>query len=138
MTEQYPMSKSDLYSSDSSSENEIDDLIHHNLRPNASIELPFRMENFITVENMPVPQRRKDIRPLSMSNCKKCNQIRTNPRFRPSSFHCFNELSNVRNVFQSNNDDDDDDNKLSEDQMSFYKPSFPKNRRRFRYKNHTR
>lgn len=134
--EQYPMAKSDLYSSDSSDssfENEIDDLNYHNLRPKTAIKLPFQMENFITIENVPIAQRRTDIiRPHSMTNCKKCNQIRTNPRFRPSTFHCYNELSNVRNVFASNDDE------LSEDQVSFYKPSYPKNRRRFRHKNQTR
>lgn len=125
----YRMSNSDLFSSDSSSENGIDDHIYRNLQP-------FRMENFITDEIMPISQYRRHIdirRPQSMTNCKKCSQIRTNPRFRPSSYQCYGKSSNERNLFESNDDES------SDDQISFQKPSFSKIRqRRFRYKNHTR
>lgn len=137
VSEQSSMPKPDLFGSDSSFNNDAGDIVYHDLRQNAAINEPFGIDNnFMAIENIPISQRRIDIRPHSMINCKKCNQIRTNPRFRPSSFNCYNQLSNVQNMFQSHYDDDIDES--SDDQVSFYKPSFPKNRRRFRYKNHAR
>lgn len=134
MSGKYSIPKSNSYSSDSSFDNDTGDIVYHDLRQKVPIKIPFRMDNSIIVENVPVLERRVDIRPHSLINCKKCNQIRTNPRFRPSSYHCYNELSKVQSIFHSNDAHDES----SEDQVSFYKPSFPKNRRRFRYKNHAR
>lgn len=135
ISEQYPISKSNSYISDTGFDNHTGDIVYRDLRQRVPIQIPFRMDRFHTVENEPVSQRYGTIRPHSLINCKKCNQIRTNPRFRPTSFHCYSELSNAPNIIFHSNDDDDES---SEDQMSFNKPSFPKSRRRVRYKNHAR
>lgn len=123
LSEHYLMPRAELCSSDSSLSNDTGDLIYHDSRQIDTIQMPFQMNQFIPVETVPVPQ----LRPNSLANCKKCNQIRTNPRFRPTSFQ-----SNMRSSFLSNDYNDDESSK--EDQVSFQKPSFPKNRRRFRHR----
>lgn len=134
MSEQYSMPKSNSqYSHSSDSSVSSVDVVYHELRQNVPIQIPFRMNSFMPAENVPVSQRRVHIRPNSMANCIKCNQIRTNPRFRPSSFQ-----SDMQSKFLFSNGGGDDDDESSEDQVSFQKPSFPKNRRRFRYRNHAR
>lgn len=124
LSEHYLMPKAELCSSDSSLSNDTGDFIY--IRQNDAIQMPFRMNQFIPVETLPLPQ----LRPNSLANCKKCNQIRTNPRFRPTSFQ-----STMRSSFLSN---DYNDESSEEDQVSFQKPSFPKNRRRFRHRDHAR
>lgn len=132
MLERYPMSNSDLFSSDSSYEDEIFDLVYRNMRPKPPpVKHPFRVENF-TNESVPISRRPPNIRPQSIANCIKCNQIRTNPRFRPSSFHSYGKLLNDQKSILS--DDESSDDQL----MNAYQRPFPKNRRRPRHKMHPR
>ena len=126
LMERYPMTNSDLFSSDEeSSEDNVSDLIYRNLRFKSPMELPFRMDNF--VDGMPV--RHLENRPQSISACSKCNQIRTNPRFRPSSFHCYGKLQNDHRIYDS------DDDESSEDELKVLeRKSFSNKRRRSRLK----
>lgn len=104
MLERYPMTNSDLFSSEDSSEDDLADLFYRNLRFKSPMELPFRMDNFI--DGVPISSRPSEIhRPQSISTCVKCNQIRTNPRFRPSSFHCYGKLQSEQRVCESDSDD---------------------------------
>lgn len=130
MLERYPMSNSDLFSSDSSCEDEIADLVYRNLRLKASMKLPFRMENYVD-ESMPISRHPPDFRPQSVADCSKCNKIRTNPRFRPSSFHSYGKLLNEQKMFAS-------DDESSDDQVNAYRRPFPKHRRRSRLKTQAR
>lgn len=131
--ERYPMSNSDLFISDSSSEDDVRDLIYRNFQFTKSIEPPFRTTNEI---HSPNNQRRPpDIQPHSMiHSCTKCNRIRTNPNFRYSSAYCRSK----RNMdFRIKSDGNNDDTTEDEDTL---KPrrSFPHNRRRVRPKSHLR
>lgn len=127
MLERYPMSNSDLFSSaDDSSDDDISDLIYRNLRFKSPMELPFRMDNF--VDGVPVSCRPTENRPKSVSACAKCNQIRTNPRFRPSSFHCYGKLQSELRFCESDSDSSEDDIKVSQ------RKSFSNKRRRPRTK----
>lgn len=132
MLERYPMSNSDLFSSDSSYEDEIIDLVYRNMRLKPPpVKHPFRVENF-TNESLPISRHPPDIRPQSIANCIKCNQIRTNPRCRPSSFHSYGKLLNDQKLILS-------DDESSDDQfMNAYQRPLPKNRRRTRLKTHSR
>lgn len=140
-SERYPVSNSDLFSSsDSSFANEIYDPVYRNLRLKPQNKFPFRMDNLSTDEIPIDTQRHTHFRPQSLITGKTCNRIRTNPRFRPSSFHWYGgKISNERKVFAANYNNDES----SEDQMynEFNPPSYPKScrrRRRPRYKTHTR
>lgn len=125
MLERYPMSNSDLFSSENSSEDDISDLVYRNLRFKSPMELPFRMDNF-TDGSLPVSYRLPELRPQSFSACAKCNQIRTNPRFRPNSFHYYGKLKNMPIVCLSD---------TSEDEINLQKrKSFSNKRRRNRLK----
>lgn len=116
MMERYPMTNSDLFSSDEeSSEDDVSDLIYRNLRFKSPMELPFRMDNY--VDGMTV--RAVENRPQSISTCTKCNQIRTNPRFRPSSFHCYGKLQNEHRIYDSDNDESSEDELKVLEQKSF-------------------
>lgn len=127
MLERYPMTNSDLFSSEESSEDDLADLIYRNLRFKSPMELPFRMDNFI--DGVPISNRPFENRPQSISACVKCNQIRTNPRFRPSSFHCYGKLQNEQKVCESNSDDSSE-NEIKVSQRK----SFSNKRRRTRLK----
>lgn len=127
MLERYPMTNSDLFSSEDSSENDLADLIYRNLRFKSPMELPFRMDNI--VDGVPVSRRPSENRPQSISTCVKCNQIRTNPRFRPSSFHCYGKLQNEQRICESNSDDSSE-NEIKVPQRK----SFSNKRRRTRLK----
>lgn len=135
MLERYPMSNSDLYSSDSScDDDDISDLVYRNWRLKAPVKLPFRVENFVTDESVTISRRPSDIRPQSIANCVKCNQIRTNPRFRPSSFHSYGKFVPEQKAALCVADDDES----SDDQIEMNQQTFPKNRRRTRHKPTTR
>lgn len=126
MIERYPMTNSDLFSSDDSSEDDLTDLIYRNLRFKPSMELPFRMDNM--VDGVPVSCRHSKNRPQSISACAKCTQIRTNPRFRPTSLHCYGKLQNEQRMCES--DDDSSEDEIQKPQRK----SFSNKRRRSRLK----
>lgn len=132
MFERYPMSNSDLFSSDSSSEVDISDLVYRNLRFNPSINPPVRLENFVD-GSVPVSYHPVEIRPQSVAACTKCNQIRTNPRFRPSSYHCYSQLQNEKKVrsFEADGDSTDEQARMIQRKVT-------KSRRRTRTKSHLR
>lgn len=131
MLERYPMSNSDLFSSEESSEDDISDLIYRNFRYRKSAaDVPFRLDNPID-GSVPVLCRPSDTRPHSVSACAKCHSIRTNPRFRPSSFHYYGKLPNEPKVCVS------DDSSENEIQMPQRK-SFSNKRRRARFKHNLR
>lgn len=126
MLERYPMTNSDLFSSDNSYEDEATNLVHRNMRHKAPVKIPFRVEHFGNGSSCQIP----NIRPQSTTNCMKCNQIRTNPRFRPSSFHSYGKLINDHKWFMSDNDDESSDDQLRNTSQRPYS----KNRRRTYHK----
>lgn len=91
MLERYPMSNSDLYSSDVSSDDDISDLIYQNLRFKSPMGPPRQINSFENNRAFVCPPQ---LRPRTQIACQRCNNntIRTNPRFRPSSFHCYGQL----------------------------------------------
>lgn len=132
MFERYPMSNSDLFSSDSSGEFDISDLVYRNLRFKPPPNPPFRLENFVD-GSVPVSFRSVEFRPQSVAACTKCNQIRTNPRFRPSSFHCYSQLLNEKKIrsFEADGDSTDEQDGMIQRRVT-------KSRRRTRTKSHLR
>lgn len=129
MLERYPMSNSDLFSTDDSSEGDLSELIYRNLRFKSPMDLPFRIDNSID-GSVPIVQPAN--RPHSVNACAKCNAIRTNPRFRPSSFYFYGKPLNERNVCV-----DSDDSSENEIQVPKRK-SFSNKRRRNRLKHSLR
>lgn len=121
MLERYPMSNSELYSSDISSDEDTSDLVYRNLR----FKPPFQMNSF--ANNVCAPSGSVEFQPKSA--CVKCNKIRTNPRFRPSSFHCYGQLQRV-----IVSDEDSSDDQL----QSTHRNSFSHQRRRARLKCNSR
>lgn len=80
--ERYPMSSSDLFNSNSSSDEDVSDLVYRNYRFNGNAPPPARLSD-APDEQLPMPVQR---RPHSMqAHCMKCNMPRTNPKFRHSS-----------------------------------------------------
>lgn len=128
MLERYPMSTSDLFISESSSEDNNDDIsaeIYRNLRFKSPMESPFRMDSFVDVGSCrPSAEKRQSV---SIA-CAECNQIRIKPKFRPSSFHCYGKLRNERKFRESNDDSSENEIKLPQQK------SFSNKRRRSRLK----
>lgn len=135
--ERYPMAKSDLLISDSSSsEKDVRDLIYRNFRFSQSLEPPFRISN---ENHSPNNNRRPpDIQPHAIiHSCVQCNRIRTNPHFRYSSAFCRNQRHKDP---RSTSDGGQYENDETTDEEETPKPrrSFPQKRRRFRPKSHLR
>lgn len=85
--ERYPMSSSDLFISDSTSDDDVRDVIYRNFNFTKTIEKPFRASDEIYSPNS--QRRPPDIQPHQLlHNCTKCTRIRTNPNFRYSSSFC--------------------------------------------------
>lgn len=127
MLERYPMSNSELYSSDISSDEDISDLVYRNLRFKTPTGQPHQPNGF---GNLCAPQQSPfEARSHIRNSCAKCNRIRTNPRFRPSSFHCYGQL---QRVFVS--DENSSEDHLQSNQTS----SISSHRRRARLKSNSR
>lgn len=92
MLERYPMSNSERYSSDISSEEDTSDLVYRNWRFKSPMAQPLQINSLV---NVCEPVGSFEMRPNTHNACVKCNRIRTNPRFRPSSFHCYGQLQRV-------------------------------------------
>lgn len=135
--ERYPMAKSDLLISDSSSsENDVRDLIYRNYRFSQSLEPPFRISNENHSPN--INRRPPDIQPHTIiHSCVKCNRIRTNPHFRYSSVFCRNQR---HKDLRTTSDGGQYENDETTDEEEILKPrrSFPQKRRRIRPKSHLR
>lgn len=134
--ERYPMSSSDLLSSNSSDDEDVRDLIYRNIRFNSSIEKPFRMPSIIDEFS----QRPPDIRPHSMQNtCIKCNRIRTNPKYRYSYTSCRSSKLQNNKRFSTSDGQYENSNESSEDECkSHQRRAFQSNRRRIKFKNQLR
>lgn len=129
MLERYPMSNSELYSSDISSDEYISDLVYRNLRFKTPMGQPYKVNN--SAANVYASVGSFENRSHSKGACVnvKCNKIRTNPRFRPSSFHCYGQL---QKEFVSDGDS-------SDDQLQFIqRNSFSNRHRRARLKCNSR
>lgn len=130
--ERYPMSSSDLLSSNSSSD---EDLIYRNIRLNSSIERPFRMPSIVDE----FTQRPPEIQPHSMLNtCIKCNRIRTNPKFRYSYTSCRSKLHDNKRFSTSDGQYENSDNSSEDACKSQQRRAFHSNRRRIKFKNQLR
>lgn len=111
--ERYPMSSSDLLSSNSSSENDMRDLIYRNYQLNHSFERFYQMAN---ARNDLTAHRSHDNknRPHSMFT-PKCTKIRTNPKYRYSYSNCHSKVCNRQRfpTFNCENSDNSSDSQCS-------------------------
>lgn len=112
MLERYPMSNSDLFSSENSSDDDISDLVYRNFRFKPTAELPFRMDSFGDGIVPTICRPLSENRTQSTSACVKCNQIRTNPRFRPNSLHCHAKLQIEQKPCESSDDSSEADSQI--------------------------
>lgn len=131
--ERYPMSGSDLISSNSSSENDIKDLIFRNYRSNQSIERFGQMPSILDEFQ---PRSSDNNRPHSLISTK-CSRIRTNPKYRYSYSNCHSKICEPRRFSTSDGHYENSDNS-SESQCSPVQRYAQRNRRRYRLRNQLR
>lgn len=134
--ERYPMSSSDLLSSNSSSENDMRDLIYRNYQSNHSFERFYQMPSVLNEFNA-YRSCDNNIRPHSMFT-PKCTKIRTNPKYRYSYSNCHSKVCERRRFPTLDGHCENSDNSSDSQCSPVQQRQSQRNRRRYKLRANAR